>query len=100
VSKLINIAKKLTKNDQVSLATLDKIESILTKVSICQDNITKAKIRHQKEMGELKLSLEKVQKTCGHEVNTYHGDPSGGSDSSHTCDICQLLLDRHKYRFT
>lgn len=38
MSKLINIAKKLTKNDQVSLATLDKIECILTKISICQDN--------------------------------------------------------------
>jgi heme oxygenase len=33
------------------------------------------------------VALQKV-KICNHEYTRYHGDPSGGSDSSEECLIC------------
>jgi hypothetical protein len=99
VSKLINIAKRLTMDDNVSLATLDSIEQLLGKVEEVCEELRRMKLRHHDEEKALRVKLRKIQDTCTHQVTTYHGDPSGGSDSSHTCDICQLSLDR-SYRFT
>ena len=48
--------------------------------------------RHQAELADLDGSLNNLRSECGHPVTRFHPDPSGGSDSSTTCDICGAEL--------
>jgi hypothetical protein len=34
-----------------------------------------------------------AQQLCPHYTATYQADPAGGTDSSHTCDVCGKELD-------
>lgn len=44
--------------------------------------------RHKQAMAKFDEQLEDLQIECSHWETTYHGDPSGGSDSHTTCEIC------------
>lgn len=44
--------------------------------------------RHGREMAGIDEALAMAQERCKHWTATYHPDPSGGRDSSRTCDQC------------
>lgn len=42
----------------------------------------------QAEVKKLNGELAAIREQCPHWSTTFHGDPSGGSDKSNTCDFC------------
>lgn len=44
--------------------------------------------RHCQVMNNLKEDKTILQEKCLHWMQTYHGDPAGGSDSYHECQVC------------
>ena len=44
--------------------------------------------RHDVRLKQLRNTLYDIQLRCPHDSQTYHSDPSGGSDSSYECDLC------------
>lgn len=43
---------------------------------------------YQEKLEEIKKEQKKLRSNCDHPLFSYHGDPAGGSDSFHSCDIC------------
>jgi hypothetical protein len=48
--------------------------------------------RHAKEIADADRVVAKAQSQCKHLVTTHHRDPSGGSDSHSTCDVCGMQV--------
>ena len=47
---------------------------------------------HAKRVDRINRDIAEVRKQCKHRQTTYHPDPSGGRDSSRTCDVCGAEL--------
>lgn len=69
-------------------AELKAIESIRRDINnAAADRLAEIQ-RHQREMALIDEGLTEARKRCKHWTRTHHPDPSGGSDSHYTCDIC------------
>ena len=44
--------------------------------------------RHAQALKDIKEANRVNQANCDHPIANYYGDPSGGRDSFHQCDIC------------
>lgn len=71
---------------------LKRLQQIQRDVYLAEENIRKCKERCKKEIDKANQELRQVRSKCFHEDTTYHGDPSGGSDSFTTCNICGAEL--------
>lgn len=100
MSRLLDLATKLSKDNKVDLKELALFESVISKIDEVKSKMTSEKASHQKKMATLKSELEKIQATCSHSVTKYTGDPSGGSDSQTICEICEKDLSGKNVRFT
>lgn len=80
--------KKLGVQSDV-IVKMRHIESIRHRLSLIRTE--------EKKLEEAKLKLEKgrsdIQADCKHYLQHYYGDPAGGSDSGHHCDVCDKWLD-------
>lgn len=100
MSKLLDLAAKLSINNKVDLKELVLFENVMRQIGEIKDKVASEKASHQKKMTALKSELEKIQATCRHNVTKYTGDPSGGSDSQTICEICEKDLSGKNVRFT
>lgn len=105
MSKLLEIAKRLRQYQEAKgLSTLldvdqlDCINDIMEEVAGTRKKIEGENARHKKNIGELQKEMGEIQSRCRHEVTTYQGDPSGGSDSCRICDICGSDFSDKGYR--
>lgn len=73
-------------------AKLNAVRKIEEEVDVVMSLMEDEEERHEAALVELDNKLQAIRKRCGHEAKTYHGDPSGGRDSCHTCDICGAEL--------
>lgn len=71
------------------LNAVRKLEELVTYVMA---RIEEEEERHEAALEALDSELRGIRERCGHESKTYHGDPSGGSDSHHSCNICGAEL--------
>jgi sugar-specific transcriptional regulator TrmB len=51
--------------------------------------ILKEQEKFKEKIERIQKKIEILQKKCRHKKSTYHGDPSGGSDSFYECDDCK-----------
>ncbi len=77
---------------QIIVAKLSAVRKIEEEVDVVMSLMEDEEERHEAALVDLDNKLRAIRKRCGHEAKTYHGDPSGGSDSCHTCDICGAEL--------
>lgn len=96
MSRLLDLATKLSKDNKVSVADLKYLEQITNKVELIWEKIEAEHNRHNDTIKSLNFELKNVRDTCKHDVTTYYGDPSGGSDSHTTCEICGDSVDKRK----
>ena len=82
VSKASYLAEQITKYENINRAQYVYHQA-------CQ----RLKDKYDKDMTEERQKLQLVQSTCDHPDKHYCGDPAGGSDSCHTCNICGKVLD-------
>ncbi len=73
--------------DAVYLA-MDGYDKIRSAIAKKQHAISNEEDRHAKAIEKLNQEIAAVQKTCDHLDVTRSPDPSGGRDSSATCQIC------------
>jgi predicted nicotinamide N-methyase len=65
--------------------------------SACQRD---KKVEAIKKNAASKVAELMAEEICKHEITKYHGDPSGGSDSSEQCLICGDWIYEKSARFT
>lgn len=53
-------------------------------------NVAVSSFERKKKM--LERRLKAFQETCEHKKTTFNCDPSGGSDSCYTCDLCDKVV--------
>ena len=51
--------------------------------------LQKLKQQHQIEIDGMQDTIRQLRLRCDHPISTFFGDPSGGTDSFHKCDICE-----------
>jgi hypothetical protein len=97
---IVDILKKLpaTMSAKDILFAAEQIEVIKRDLDVLAAKIIKLNKEYRASMNKLEEQVSKVQNGCKHWTTTYHGDPSGGSDSCDTCDICGKVFGRREYR--
>lgn len=86
---------KVIKNDGTSSGLALKLSSYRKIQSQLQILIAKRKRilqEYDEKLEECEQEIITIRKQCQHKITTYHNDPSGGSDSSTSCDICGAEL--------
>lgn len=69
---------------------------------ICRDlhavggQIRRLKEKYDEDLDRLKKKKAKIEKQCDHPDVSFHGDPSGGSDSHEECNVCGAWARRLK----
>jgi len=87
----IDLIKKLKvgrENSTVLIAELEHCDKTIRNIDKIRTELSREYGEHNKKINELSKKLSDEQLQCSHPLTTYHGDPSGGSDSSTFCDIC------------
>ena len=88
-----SILKKLAVDGKVDVELLNQISHVQSSLRVERRLLDEAKKRHKHEIEVIEGVIRKIQfHSCGHQAKTHYGDPSGGSDSHTTCDICGLEL--------
>ena len=97
---IVDILKKLptTMSTKDILFAAEQIEAVQRDLDVLAAKIIKLNKEYKISMNKLKEEVSKIQNGCEHWTTTYHGDPSGGSDSYEVCDICEKEFGRHEYR--
>ena len=97
---IIHILKKISvgKTSEELLAIAEEIEATQHYLGVHNAQRAKLKEEYERENAVYDKVIKNVQDSCGHYATTYHGDPSGGSDSHDTCDICGKIVGRREYR--
>ncbi len=71
--------------------TIDDFD-LASKIRLRRYDLKKARYAWIKERASKDQNLDQleasIQEECKHWFTTYHGDPSGGSDSFDECQIC------------
>lgn len=67
------------------LARVDKIER---GIRVAKERKRIAKLEYDKLCEQENKAIVAIQECCKHEETLYFGDPAGGSDSHHECQIC------------
>ena len=67
------------------LERLDQVAALVQRLERLERELRQAHLTRLKEVHE---KLEAAREQCWHPVSAYHGDPAGGSDAYHVCDIC------------
>lgn len=71
------------------IAAVIEEERLLTKrMRSLQQELRDEDTRHEAEKKRLNQYKLNIQAECPHHEQTWHGDPSGGSDSYYDCDLC------------
>ena|SRR6185312_11077936 len=78
-------AEKLSELLSRELARIDDIRAQLRAQAACLD---RWKVQYENHVSEVNKQIEIIQSECPHWSSTHYSDPSGGSDSHTTCDIC------------
>lgn len=80
----------------------DAAASLVVKYATIRQNVENRRATIKSIRAKAEESVRKLegQVLCEHELRMYHGDPSGGSDSSEECIVCGELLCRKTVRFT
>ena len=68
-----------------AIVKLEEIQRQRQRLEQDRQAIVKEMERRLKEADEL---IAILQKSCPHPAAKYQGDPAGGSDSCHSCDLC------------
>ena len=87
----IDLIKKLTVNRESSsvlIAELENCDRVIKQIDKIKAELSKEYTEHNKKIIALQKKLSEVESECHHPVTTYYSDPSGGSDSSTICDVC------------
>lgn len=101
------LIRYLVKNNENNANLVDEIVNCLKRadkiskaVQLRQSDIDAIKKRHKVELESAENHYNDIIDRCVHEITTFHGDPSGGRDTSIECDICgkeitkQMLASR------
>lgn len=80
----------------------DAAANLVVKYETIRQNVEnrRATIKSIRVKAEESIRQLESQMLCEHPLRKYHGDPSGGSDSSEECLICGDLISRKSVRFT
>jgi hypothetical protein len=69
-------------------AELNRVKVIQNTVSLIHSKIAKAKEDYEATKKALYAELSALRNNCKHETRSFNGDPAGGNDSYHSCDLC------------
>lgn len=85
-------AGELTDRPEIIAAKLNAVRKIEQDVLDLRTKMRDETNLHEAALKKFDNELRAIRSRCGHECKTYHGDPSGGSDSCHICEICGAEL--------
>lgn len=88
----IAILKKLAVDGKVDIGVIVEIREIERIRDTIRRRYAAAKQQYSEEIAAIDAHVSDMHARCKHWSKTYHGDPSGGSDSHTTCDICGAEL--------
>jgi hypothetical protein len=67
---------------------LGHVEDIDHKARVAREKLRRELARHDDAKRAIESEIKQLQDKCGHPQSIYCGDPAGGSDSFHSCNIC------------
>jgi transposase-like protein len=83
------IRKLAGTNTTVTIEVLGNVLLVESKMRVVKMKESQELKRHKEVLDEIDKERLQIQcNLCMHDAETYHPDPSGGSDSSYVCDIC------------
>jgi len=83
------LAEKLPGHLSRELGRIEGIRAQLRAQAACLD---RWKAQYENHVSEVNKQVETIRSECPHWSSTHYSDPSGGSDSCTTCDICGTTL--------
>lgn len=83
---------EISDRPEIIATRLNEVRRIEESIADLKGQLQDELDRHESEVERIDGRIRAIRKTCGHECKTYHGDPAGGSDSCHICEICGAEL--------
>lgn len=72
----------------ITVDEINQIAEILRRIEAYGNSLKELQWKYQANRDKMREAIKDIQSLCKHQVQDYQGDPAGGSDSCHICQIC------------
>lgn len=88
---IIHLSEK-NKNAMEAFDELNEYWCIQNGIKDAKQQLAKLAKEYEEKLAKISETIKENQKRCGHQLVETHSDPTGGSDKSVVCQICDLEL--------